>query len=369
MFARTHRTQLLLPLLTGLTLCASLPSQAVTARQYVAMRRKDRCDRRLTLATVRDNPANYVGKVLELRGTVNCKAEAGANITISLELADKSAPILDVPVAEADVLRGSFSPRLRALVQVDTGGSGNVTPLKVLAVADDNEVDVLDRQAEAQMNAEARREALEEQANAQYRASRSGLASRGSFHRGPAPVAGDAAAQAAVYVPRLPGRVRQCFIPYFRYIADQNRRLDSRTVGQITFHLLNYASTIDVDPRLVVAILMVESEFDPMSTSHSGAMGLGQLMPGTAQGLGVVNAYDVEQNLYGAITYLKEQLNTFRAVPGPDGTLPIEQIRLAVAAYNAGPNAVLKYGGIPPYRETQAYVRHVESRYRSLCSG
>ncbi|MCM1003334.1 MAG: lytic transglycosylase domain-containing protein, partial [Candidatus Gastranaerophilales bacterium] len=98
--------------------------------------------------------------------------------------------------------------------------------------------------------------------------------------------------------------------------------------------------------------------FNPNATSHCGAMGLMQLMPATAQGLGVTNAYDAEQNIEGGTKYLKGLMDRF----GNDKSL-------ALAAYNAGPNAVKKYGGIPPYAETQNYVKSVLGKYEKFKGG
>lgn len=109
-----------------------------------------------------------------------------------------------------------------------------------------------------------------------------------------------------------------------------------------------YSSKYGLDPKLVRAVIKQESGFQPFALSTSGAMGLMQLMPKTAEGLGVTDAYNIEQNIMGGAQYLYYQLKAF------DGDL-----KLALAAYNAGPNAVKKYGGIPPYQQTQDYVKKV----------
>jgi cell wall-associated NlpC family hydrolase len=103
-----------------------------------------------------------------------------------------------------------------------------------------------------------------------------------------------------------------------------------------------------LNPSIFLALIQQESGFNPKAESAAGAMGLGQLMPATAAGLGVTNITDPIQNLRGAATYLKQQLNTFGG-----------NYQQALAAYNAGPGAVKKYGGIPPYAETQNYVKTI----------
>ncbi len=101
-----------------------------------------------------------------------------------------------------------------------------------------------------------------------------------------------------------------------------------------------------ISPAVIKSVIQAESGFRQSAVSRAGALGLMQLMPGTARGLGV-NPMDPVQNIDGGVRYLRQQLDRFRS---------LDQ---ALAAYNAGPGAVIKYGGIPPYTETQNYVQKV----------
>ena len=107
------------------------------------------------------------------------------------------------------------------------------------------------------------------------------------------------------------------------------------------------ASCFGLSSRLLKAVAKAESNFNPKAVSKAGAMGVMQLMPATARSLGVSDPYDARQNIMGGAKYLKENLDRFG------------DVRLALAAYNAGPNSVKKYGGVPPYSETQNYVKKI----------
>ncbi|MDM4771827.1 lytic transglycosylase domain-containing protein [Solimonas sp. SE-A11] len=116
--------------------------------------------------------------------------------------------------------------------------------------------------------------------------------------------------------------------------------------------IVKYADQQGVEPALVKAVMRVESCFDHRAVSRVGARGLMQLMPGTAADMGVSDSFDPAQNIRGGVTYLRLMLDRFG-----------NNQKLALAAYNAGPGAVTKHQGVPPFKETQAYVEKVRSHY------
>lgn len=148
-------------------------------------------------------------------------------------------------------------------------------------------------------------------------------------------------------------------VPYARAVAiealETARALGRPVPNEAVFQWVEVmASRMSVDPRLAHAIVRAESNYDPYAVSPKGAMGLMQLMPATAEkyGVKVGDLFDVERNLETGLRHFRYLMQRL------DGDL-----RLALAAYNAGEGAVARYGGIPPYRETQNYVRRIMSDY------
>ena len=125
---------------------------------------------------------------------------------------------------------------------------------------------------------------------------------------------------------------------------DNPKNVDRKNVNQL---IEKYSQKNGLDTDLVKAVIQTESSFDSKAVSPAGAQGLMQLMPATAETLGVKDSFDPEQNIQGGTKYLRRLINQY------------DSVEKGLAAYNAGPEAVNKYGGVPPYQETQNYVRKV----------
>ena len=157
-----------------------------------------------------------------------------------------------------------------------------------------------------------------------------------------------------------PGPVRGLDSPSYVPLILSGQSQKGRT---LEVRRMQYASIIDraayrhgLDPALLHAVIRAESSYNPGAVSNKGAMGMMQLMPGTAARYGVRDPYDPEDNIFGGARYLKDLMGMFRS-----------DVRLAVAAYNAGENNVMKYGyQVPPFAETQGYVSKVLGFYNSF---
>ncbi len=161
----------------------------------------------------------------------------------------------------------------------------------------------------------------------------------------------------AVFVPKR-GGISRIFTNSWHGIGNWSAHAIQSRFDDLIYGMANI---YDLDPALVKAVVHVESAFNPQATSHAGAMGLMQLMPGTAERFGVAQPYTPEENVRGGVTYLKMLYDRYSG-----------DVRLALAAYNAGEGLVDQLRSIPPISETQQYVRRVlmmRERYRCAIDG
>ena len=148
--------------------------------------------------------------------------------------------------------------------------------------------------------------------------------------------------------------------PYTLYLKEKpkatlKKKGKPRDIGKIYELVRRYAGLFSLEEELVNAVIKVESDYDPSAVSSKGAQGLMQLIPETARDMEVENPFDMEENIRGGSRYLRLMLDMFAG-----------NLDLALAAYNAGPSAVQRYGGVPPFGETLRYVEKVKEQLFSL---
>jgi soluble lytic murein transglycosylase-like protein len=299
----------------------------------------------LKISEIKTNPEAYKGKVFELRGKLSGTARGGEQTLFIIDCGDGCYVVNADPDSFPNLSAGS---RICILAEVGENCTIALSDLRLVALA--YESDVLLREQKA-MEAEAARKAKEIAKQQQKEAQAKLDAQRKQAQQ----------KQAA-----QPMAAEQMVAAYKNAIKSYNKKLSDAEADTIARSILAFGAKYEVDPRLVVAIILAESNFRPDATSPKGAMGLGQLMPGTAAGLGVSNAYDPVQNIQGSVRLIRGHLDKLTG-SADWSELTWHDLALALASYNAGPGAVKKYGGVPPYRETEQYISKVFSIYKKLC--
>ena len=148
------------------------------------------------------------------------------------------------------------------------------------------------------------------------------------------------------------------FNPFGPAVYQSDARLTAVMPPYLSAAIIDAARQHGVDPRLLAAVAARESNYNPLARSAVGASGIMQLMPETARYLGVANPLDARESVFGGARYLRKLLDSYRG-----------DLDLTLAAYNAGPGAVQRYSGVPPFRETQAYVKSIRAAYERAVRG
>ncbi|MHB9036873.1 MAG: lytic transglycosylase domain-containing protein [Armatimonadota bacterium] len=313
-------------------------SAPVGVKEYMSLRKKIMTQ--LPVSTLRQDAGSYIGKVFEIRGTVSgfSRNQSGGSLIISTRDSGSFLVNTDSLPSENPGLE------LACLVKIGEGSTHSLSDLQLVACT--YEVDMKRQDDTARRTAEAKVVKSEaERANAAAKPEKA--------------QSGDAKARDVLSSEAMIGI-------YKNAIKNFNCKLTDPQADTIARSVLGFSWKYKVDPRLVCSVILAESHFRVNATSHCGAQGLGQLMPGTAAGLGVDNAYDPVQNIYGSVRYIRSMFD--RTVGGKGWEeLTWNDLAVALAAYNAGPGAVKKHGGVPPYKETRNYVRRVVSIYKQLC--
>lgn len=328
------RLSFIIPLLLVFS-TAVFGGEPIAVKDYLSLRKKLMTS--MPLSTLRADAGSYIGKVFEIRGTVSgySKNSNGGSLIISTKENGSF-------IVSTDVLPSENPPlELACLVRIGEGSTHSLSDLRLVSCT--YEVDMKRREEAQRKAAEAKIMKAE--------AARAKAITK--------PVKSSAKSAGKMTAEEFVGA-------YKNAVKNFNSRLSEAEADKIARSIVGFSFKYQVDPRLVCAVILAESHFRVNATSPCGAQGLGQLMPGTAAGLGVNNAYDPVENVYGSVRYIRSMFD--RMAGGKMWSeLTWNDLALALAAYNAGPGAVKKHGGVPPYKETQNYVRRVVSIYKKLC--
>lgn len=330
-------------LCVALGLVASVAfASAQSLPEYLRVRRQHGVDHAAGLDAVQSVDGS---KVIELRGTVTGFFRQGAQISFLLVEPNGNTQQVDAD-AVPDWLE-TDGGTIRLLVNVIHSDPVSAPRVVLLGAAKDEDLDNIEAADAAKRKKAAAKATKSAGSQEPYRDTRSGL-------YGPI---GRHVTRRQVVLP-----ASQVLPYYVAFIKRENPHVSDAKANEMARGVIGYCIKYKVDARLVMAVVIIESDFDPTSVSHSGAMGLGQLMPSTAKWMGVDDPFDVIDNIYGMVKLLRTLIDEY-TVPGRSQE---EVYALTLAGYNAGEGAVRRHGGVPPYAETQAYVRRGLNWYYRL---
>jgi soluble lytic murein transglycosylase-like protein len=315
-----------LALILGLASALSAAMPAQTVSRYLELRKKHKITQAAEVAALEA----FIGRrVIEIKGTVTGSIRSQSGASLLVERTDGASLMVEAPNMPDWISGSRVSARL--LVEAERTEEHGDMRATLLGVAPEHSVAAFEA-------AEMRRAAKAAPKSAPASATRKTTPKDWS----------------------LPAH--QATPHYAAFIRAYNRSLTDAQAIEIATGIIGFSLRYGVDARLIMAMVLVESGFNPAATSRAGAQGLGQLMPGTAAGLGITDAYDTLQNLYGTVRVIRGHIERYQAKTGDN----FQALVLALAAYNAGSGAVRRHGGVPPYEETQNYLRKVAELYFRL---
>lgn len=336
-----------------LTLVFLLAPALVTAQsldEYLKLRKQHG----ITRAAEPEELEVFVGeRVLEVKGTVKGVVGSGDGELLMVEGPNRVQHFVKSSGTPDWLRTGQVQARL--LIQASRSTESSMLDARLLAAAGESEVASFDAKVAAKKKPSV----------APLRGRIGSSTSRKGSRPGPMPgsVPRTTTTPVASLTSEMSAELARILPQYTAFIKNRNKKLSDAEAERIAQSVLAYSTRFGVDARLIMAIIICESGFDPKSTSSKGAMGLGQLMPVHVKGFGLNNGYDIEQNLWATVKLVRGHIDKYAAKTNDS----FEALVLALAGYNAGNGAVKKYGGVPPYKETQNYIRKVIATYQQLC--
>ena len=321
--------------------------QAQSFGDYVKLRKKHGIQRASTVEEIED----FVGsRVLEVQGTIKGVIGSGESELLLVEGPGRVQHYVKSTNTPSWLRNGQVQVRL--LIEASRTAQSTMLEAVLLGAAGESEVAAIDAKSKAP---KVTRPALRGPISSS-RKGRRPLPLQGNVPKATTNAIGDTKAGLAT-------DLAEAVPAYVRFIMGRNPKLTESEAKRIAESILAYSAHFGVDARLIVAIVITESDFNPNTRSNKGAMGLGQLMPFNVKALGLNDGFNIEQNLWGTVRMIRGNIDRY----SKQTTDSFEALVLALAGYNAGNGAVKKHGGVPPYRETQNYVRKVVAYYQQLC--